>query len=50
VHCVAGVNRSGAMILAYLMSKNKESSPMLYFLYVYHSMRDLRGAFVENPS
>ncbi|WRV00929.1 Tyr/ser protein phosphatase, partial [Monkeypox virus] len=26
------------------------SSPMLYFLYVYHSMRDLRGAFVENPS
>lgn len=50
VHCAAGVNRSGAMILAYLMSKNKESSPMLYFLYVYHSMRDLRGAFVENPS
>ncbi|AEN03668.1 tyr/ser protein phosphatase [Yokapox virus] len=50
VHCVAGVNRSGSMILAYMMSRNKTVSPMVYFLYVYHTLRDLRGAFVENSS
>ncbi|AST09290.1 tyr-ser protein phosphatase [Murmansk poxvirus] len=50
VHCIAGVNRSGSMILAYMMSKNKVVSPVLYFLYVYHTLRDLRGAFVENSS
>ncbi|RAX31890.1 UNVERIFIED_CONTAM: hypothetical protein DQE83_26555 [Escherichia coli] len=51
VHCVAGVNRSGAMIMAYLMSKRSKDIPaFIYFLYIYHSMREKRGAFIENPS
>ncbi|ABI99065.1 protein-tyrosine kinase [Deerpox virus W-1170-84] len=51
VHCVAGVNRSGAMIMAYLMTKRSKDIPaFMYFLYIYHSMREQRGAFLENPS
>ncbi|ABQ43547.1 dual specificity Ser/Thr and Tyr phosphatase [Tanapox virus] len=51
VHCIAGVNRSGAMIMAYLMTKrNKDVPAFMFFLYVYHSMREQRGAFLENPS
>nr|WGO62699.1 Tyr-Ser kinase [Wadden Sea poxvirus] len=51
VHCVAGVNRSGAMIMAYLMSKKINDIPdVIYFLYIYHYLREQRGAFIENPS
>ncbi|AAF17951.1 gp069L [Rabbit fibroma virus] len=51
VHCMAGVNRSGAIIMAYLMSrKSKDIPAFMYFLYIYHSIREQRGAFLENPS
>ncbi|APG58289.1 putative dual specificity protein phosphatase H1-like protein [BeAn 58058 virus] len=51
VHCIAGVNRSGAIIMAYLMSRRSKDIPaFMYFLYIYHAMREKRGAFLENVS
>ncbi|QHG62631.1 protein-tyrosine kinase [Cetacean poxvirus 1] len=52
VHCVAGVNRSGAIIMAYVMTKkNKDNIPtFIYFLHMYYEIKELRGAFLENPS
>ncbi|ATI21016.1 Tyr/Ser phosphatase IFN-gamma inhibitor [Western grey kangaroopox virus] len=51
VHCVAGVNRSGAVIMAYLLrTKNKNIPTLVYFLYVYHELKRIRGAFLENRS
>ncbi|ANS71159.1 tyr/ser phosphatase, ifn-gamma inhibitor [Pteropox virus] len=51
VHCVAGVNRSGVMIMAYLMSQKPLNVPsFVYFLYVYHSLKEKRSAFLENAS
>ncbi|QHR82611.1 serine tyrosine dual phosphatase [Brazilian porcupinepox virus 1] len=51
VHCMAGVNRSGAIIMSYLMHRrSKDIPPFMYFLYIYHSMRERRGAFIENSS
>lgn len=51
VHCVAGINRSGALTMAFLMRmRNKEVPALVYFLYVYHGLREERGMFLENPS
>ncbi len=51
VHCFAGINRSGSMIMAYLMTRKKSAvTSFNYFLYVYHELRKIRGAFIENPS
>ena len=51
VHCIAGVNRSGAMIMAYrLHTRNRQIPAVIYFLYVYHGIKDIRGAFLENAS
>ncbi|QGT47213.1 ORF130 [Saltwater crocodilepox virus] len=51
VHCIAGVNRSGAAVLSYLISKKPEDVDMLiYFLFIYHLLKRKRGAFVENAA
>ncbi|WZD66051.1 tyrosine phosphatase [Bovine papular stomatitis virus] len=55
VHCVAGINRSGAAAMAYIMhrwtSEHPEVSPaarFVFFLKTYYELRDSRGAFLEN--
>lgn len=51
VHCVAGINRSGVLTMAYLMSiRNHDVPALVYFLYVYHGLREERGMFLENAS
>ncbi|AYP74161.1 putative protein-tyrosine phosphatase [Fowlpox virus] len=51
VHCMAGINRSSAMIMSYLMDIRDKNIPFLiYFLYVYHELKSIRGAFLENKS
>ncbi|UWX11342.1 CRPV-233 [Crowpox virus] len=51
VHCMAGINRSAAMIMSYLMEVRDKNIPFLiYFLYVYHELKSIRGAFLENKS
>ena len=57
VHCVAGINRSGAAAMAYIMHKRLLEHPemtqparFVYFLKTYYELRDLRGAFLENQS
>nr|WIK87491.1 protein tyrosine phosphatase [Oriental turtle dovepox virus] len=51
VHCMAGINRSSAMIMSYLMEIRDKNIPfVIYFLYVYHELKSIRGAFIENKS
>ncbi|AAR98152.1 ORF057 putative protein-tyrosine phosphatase [Orf virus] len=57
VHCVAGVNRSGAAAMGYVMHKRLAENPTMtqparfvYFLKTYYEIRDLRGAFLENAN
>ncbi|ADC53827.1 tyrosine phosphatase [Pseudocowpox virus] len=57
VHCVAGINRSGAAAMAYVMHKRFAENPgmtqparFVYFLKTYYEIRDLRGAFLENAN
>nr|WNT71190.1 MAG: putative protein-tyrosine phosphatase [Equine parapoxvirus] len=57
VHCVAGVNRSGAAAMAYLMHRKCADTPgmtaaakFVFFLRTYYELRDARGAFLENAS
>ncbi|ARF02737.1 SWPV1-159 [Shearwaterpox virus] len=51
IHCMAGINRSSAMIMSYLMEIRDKNIPFLiYFLYVYHELKSIRGAFLENKS
>ncbi|AIZ77308.1 putative protein-tyrosine phosphatase [Parapoxvirus red deer/HL953] len=57
VHCVAGINRSGAAAMAYIMHRRRTERPdmtrsalFVYFLKTYFELRDLRGAFLENQN
>ncbi|ASC55583.1 protein phosphatase-like protein [Seal parapoxvirus] len=57
IHCVAGINRSGAAAMAYVMHKRATEHPRMtpaerfvFFLKTYYMLRDLRGAFLENQN
>ncbi|ALA62475.1 protein-tyrosine phosphatase [Turkeypox virus] len=51
IHCMAGINRSSSMVMSYLLEIRDKNIPfIIYFLYIYHELKSIRGAFIENKS